>query len=175
VVGEGLLVGSQRVAVGGDELVRPAHGWRCRRYRAAMTSATDALDRLLAAADSGALEALCDALDLALLVAFGSTTDPDRLHEPRDLDVAVRFRPDARADRVDVINALIDLTGYTEVDVIDLAAAGPVLRARALGPPCEPLYEDHPGGYATAQMAALTEAMETAWLRRLDLELLAER
>jgi uncharacterized protein YutE (UPF0331/DUF86 family) len=47
------------------------------------------------------------------------------------------------------------------VDVVDLAAAGPVLRARALGPPCEPLYEADPGGYATAQMAALTEAMET--------------
>jgi predicted nucleotidyltransferase len=139
-----------------------------------MTTATDALDRLRAAAVSGALDALCDELGIALVVAFGSTTAPDRLREPRDLDVAVRFRPDAN-DRVDVINALIDLTGFTEVDVVDLAAAGPVLRARALGPAGEPLYEATAGAYATAQMAALTEAMETAWLRRLDLELLAER
>ncbi len=61
------------------------------------------------------------------------------------------------------------------MDVVDLAAAGPVLRARALGPTGEPLYESTSGLYATAQMAALTEAMEIAWLRRLDLELLAER
>jgi predicted nucleotidyltransferase len=140
-----------------------------------MNSATDALDRLRAAAASGALDALCDALHIALVVAFGSTTANDRLHDPRDLDVAVRFRPDAETTRVDVINALIDLTGYTEVDVVDLAAAGPVLRARALGPAGEPLYEATSGSYAIAQMAALTEAMETSWLRRLDLELLAER
>jgi predicted nucleotidyltransferase len=97
-----------------------------------MTSATDALDRLRAAAASGALDALCDALRIALVVAFGSTTATDRLHDPRDLDldVAVRFRRGAETTRVDVTDALIDLTGFTEMDVVDLAAAGPVLRAR---------------------------------------------
>jgi hypothetical protein len=56
-----------------------------------------------------------------------------------------------------------------------LRGAGPVLRARALGPDSAPLFEAVPGLFATAQMAALTEAMETAPRRRRDLELLAER
>jgi hypothetical protein len=38
---------------------------------------------------------------------------------------------------------------------------------------CEPLFEAEPGLFATRQMAALTERMDTAWLRRLDLELMA--
>lgn len=140
-----------------------------------MTTAMDALERLREAAGSGELDRLCDELGVDLLVAFGSTTRTDRRAEPHDLDVAVRLRLGAPSDRVDVINALIDLTHFTEVDVVDLAVAGPVLRARALGPEGEPLFEADPGGFALAQMAALTEAMETAHLRRLDLDLLAQR
>lgn len=88
---------------------------------------------------------------------------------------AVRLRDDPAADLIDVINALIDLTGTTDVDVMDLTAAGAVARARALGPGSEALYEAEAGAVALAQMAALTYAMETAPMRRRDLELLADR
>jgi hypothetical protein len=47
-----------------------------------------------------------------------------------------------------------------------------VARAAALGV-CERLYEDEPGLLANRQMAAVAERMDTAWLRRLDLELMA--
>ena len=110
-----------------------------------------------------------------MLVVFGSAVDPDRTRAPGDLDIAVRLRDGAAGDLVDVVNALIDLTSTSEVDVLDLAAAGVVARARALGPPSEPLYEATPGDVARAQMAALTYAMETAPLRRRDLEPLADR
>lgn len=36
-----------------------------------------------------------------------------------------------------------------------------------------PLFEDRPGLFACLQMAAITERMDTAWLRRLSLERLA--
>lgn len=50
--------------------------------------------------------------------------------------------------------------------------AEPLLRARAftgVG-----LYEHERGAWAIEQMAALAEARDTAWLRRLDLQALAE-
>jgi hypothetical protein len=108
-----------------------------------------------------------------LLTVFGSAVDERRLRPPRDLDVAVRLSPEA--DIVAVVNGLVDLAGSADIDVMDLDRANVVGRARALGPGCVPLYEAEPGGFARSQMAALTEAMETAHLRRLDLELLAER
>lgn len=58
------------------------------------------------------------------------------------------------------------------LDVLVLDRAGPVARERALVG-CVPLYEDRPGAYATAQMAAMTERMDTDWLRALQLDWLA--
>ncbi len=135
----------------------------------------EGLDRLREAAASGALDRVCEQLGISMLIVFGSATTPDPAFAPRDLDVAVGLHDTAATDVIDVINALIDLTGTTDVDVMDLAAAGVVARARALGPGSEPLYEAEPGAVALAQMAALTQAMETAAMRRRDLELLAER
>lgn len=37
----------------------------------------------------------------------------------------------------------------------------------------EPLVEQTAGSFARAQLAAIMERMDTAWLRRLDLELMA--
>jgi predicted nucleotidyltransferase len=138
-----------------------------------MGTPREGLDRLRDAAASGALERVCERLGITMLVVFGSATTPDRV--PRDLDVAVRLRDGAPADVVDVTNALIDLTGTTDIDVMDLGSAGVVARARALGGGSEPLYEAESGAVALAQMGALAYAMETAPMRRRDLELLAER
>ena len=54
-----------------------------------------------------------------------------------------------------------------------LNRAGPVARERALVGGI-PLYEGVSGAFATAQMAAVLERMDTDHLRRLDLELMAQ-
>ncbi len=129
---------------------------------------------LRGAADDGRLDALCDQLALDLVVVFGSAADPN-VSSPMDLDIAVRFSPDADADVVATTIAVSELLGYDGIDVLDLRSADVVARSRALGPPCIPLYERAPGIFALAQMASLAEAMETAAMRRRDLELMARR
>jgi len=139
-----------------------------------MSSPRDALAVLEDASADGRLDVLCDRVGLDLVVVFGSTADP-RVAAPRDLDIAVRFSPSVEADPVAATNELIELTGDDTVDVLDLRRADVVARSRALGPPCIPLYERDAGMFALSQMAALTEAMDTAHMRRRDLELLARR
>ena len=39
---------------------------------------------------------------------------------------------------------------------------------------CEPLYERTRSPFAFKQIAAIKERMETAWLRKLDIELMAQ-
>lgn len=56
---------------------------------------------------------------------------------------------------------------------MDLGRAGPVARSRALAPGSEVLHEARKGIFAEAQIAAITEEMETRPMRRRDLELLA--
>jgi predicted nucleotidyltransferase len=131
-----------------------------------------ALDRLVAAADRGEIDALGSKYDLNLLGVFGSAArrrrDP-RLPMPRDLDIAVSF-----AGPPHIVELLDDLVRITEYDKIDLAVidhANPVLRAEALtgiG-----LFERSRGGWAVSQMAALAERRDTAHLRHLDLQALA--
>lgn len=136
--------------------------------------ARQALATLREAAQDGRLDGLCDRLGLDLVSVFGSTVR-SATSEPGDLDIAVRFRAGAARDPLRAVEELIRLLRYDNVDVLDLAGAGVVARARALGADSEPLYERDPGGYALAQIAALTVEMETEHLRRLDLRLLSER
>lgn len=138
-----------------------------------MGTVREGLDRLQEAAATGALRRLCEEHAILLVVVFGSAMD-QAAESPADLDIAVVPGPSA-SDLMTVTNAFIDMTRCSAVDVMDLSRAGVVARARALGPDCLPLYEAERGRFALAQMAALTEEMETAYLRRLDLELLAER
>ncbi|MBS3940767.1 MAG: hypothetical protein KG028_07385, partial [Actinobacteria bacterium] len=119
-----------------------------------MGTPSEGLQRLRDAAASGVLDDVCQGLGISILVVFGSTVSPEPGGEPGDLDVAVRLHADAHSDLVDVVNALIDLTGTSNVDVLDLARAGVVARARALGPASVPLYEAESGAVALAQMAA---------------------
>jgi len=99
---------------------------------------------------------------------FGSTAQG--AEDPRDLDVAVRLEDDARL--LDVLEALVALTGVERLDVLDLNRAGVVARERALVGSIA-LYEREPGMFERAAVAAMVERMDTDWLRRLDLELMA--
>lgn len=75
-------------------------------------------------------------------------------------------------DVLGLLDALAALTGVDSVDLAHLNRAGPLLRERALVG-CVPLFESVEGAYASAQMAAIAERVETDVLRRLNLDLLA--
>jgi predicted nucleotidyltransferase len=129
--------------------------------------------RLLAAADDGRLDALCERLGVRLLGVFGSAARAHRgltpeERPPRDLDVAVSFAGPPRL--LDLIDALTEMTDCDTVDVAVIDGATPVLRAEALVG--IPLFEATRGDYAVTQMAALAERRDTAHLRRLDLDAL---
>lgn len=137
------------------------------------TTPYDALRRLRELAASGQIAALCERHNVTLLVVHGSVLDAQPLRPARDLDLAFQVRRGVEYDTVALANDLIDAAGFEGLDIMDLLRANPVARARALGPGGLVLYEAESGLFARAQMAALTTAMETRRLRRLDLELLA--
>ncbi len=140
-----------------------------RRVQSAAMGPRDALARLRQMAESGELDELCERHGLELMVAFGSATRGD-VAQPDDLDVAVRFAGDG--DLVALTSDLIRQLHYDAVDVMDLGRAGIVARAEALAV-CVPLYERRRGMFAAAQMAAVGQRLDTQWLRRLSLELMA--
>jgi len=127
------------------------------------------LGALRAATESGRLAAVCRRHAIRLLVVFGGVLDDSR--SPRDLDLAIAFEPGHTPDLLALIDDLVGLSGVEVIDLLDLGRAGPVARERALVATL-PLYESAPGAFANAQMAGMTERMETDLLRRLDLELL---
>lgn len=120
-------------------------------------------------AESGGLDELCERLGVAVLTAFGSTVQGAEF--PHDLDVAVLHEVGRRVDYLPLIDGLQRAAG-TDIDLVVLDAAGPVLRERALVG-AEPLYESEDGGWAAAATTAALERMDTAWMRRLDRDLLA--
>jgi predicted nucleotidyltransferase len=140
-----------------------------------MSQPRQALDILLVAAEDGRLEELCGNFGVDLVSVFGSVLDHSKA-DPSDLDVAIRFDPSTTAtDLLGLVSALVELVGTETLDVLVLNGASVVARSRALGPGARGLFEKRPGLYALAQMAAMAEEMETAPMRRRDLELLAER
>ncbi len=90
---------------------------------------------------------------------------------PRDLDIAVLLRPGGRPDYLPVIADLQSAAG-TDIDLVILNGAGPVLREEALVGAVL-LHEFEPATWIRAATAAALLRMDTAWMRRLDLEPLA--
>ncbi|MGH3934901.1 MAG: nucleotidyltransferase family protein [Pseudonocardiaceae bacterium] len=135
-----------------------------------MATPCEGLERLRAAAESGELRALCRRGHVSLLTVFGSAGrgDPD----PRDLDIGVLTEHGADFDLFGFVTDVIELVGLEQVDVAHLNAAGPLLRERALVG-SSILYESEPGIWARESTAAVMQRMDTEWLRRLSLELLA--
>jgi hypothetical protein len=71
-----------------------------------------------------------------------------------------------------LLDELSSIAGTSRLDLMDLRVAGPVARERALLRPVR-LFEANQGTLTRMQMAAITERMDTEWLRRLDLMLMA--
>ena len=130
----------------------------------------EVVTRLRAALADGRLTALCERHEVEVLTLHGSVArgEPD----PRDVDLAVAFRTD-RPDLVGLVVSLVDLLGTDDVDVMDLARAGVIARARGLAHGAEPLYEATAGAFARLQMAAMALEMDFAPLRQAQLRLLA--
>lgn len=135
-----------------------------------MSEPREALATLRDLADRGELDHFCEERGIRLLVAFGSVADRQRA-EPGDLDLAVLIEDGVPL--VAVVNAFTSLLGTDAVDVVDVRRADPVLRHRALVGAVVPLYECERGLFAEEQIAAMLTYMDTAWLRRLDLETMA--
>lgn len=129
----------------------------------------DALRRLQAAAADGRLGDVCERFGVLVLGAQGSAVEGGR--PARDLDLAARTRSGPLDDWLDLAEALAELCGGAEVDLMDLERASPVARTQGLSG--IPLYEDRAGRFATEAIAALSERLDTAWLRRLERQLLA--
>jgi predicted nucleotidyltransferase len=131
----------------------------------------EGLARLRAAADTGELDALCRRHRIRVLTVFGSAARDDPA--ARDLDIGVLLE---RGAAIDYLGLIDDLQRITEanIDVVHLNPAGPVLRERALVGSVV-LDESEPGAWATASTAAMQDRMDTDWLRRMDLDLLADR
>jgi predicted nucleotidyltransferase len=133
-----------------------------------VTTAIEAVQRLADAAADGLLDDLCGRLRVRLLALFGSAARGAPT-ATSDLDIAVEWITDG--DAVELLDALTTITRFDRIDLAVLNGANPTLRARALSG--LGLYENEPGGFAVAQMAALAEWRDTAWLRRLDLQRMA--
>ncbi len=136
----------------------------------AVVTPSEGLERLRSAAGSGELSVLCQRWRVTVLTVFGSVGrgEPD----PRDLDIAVLTEHGADFDLFGFVTEVIGLVGLEQVDVAHLNAAGPLLRERALVGSII-LYEREPGTWARASTAAVMQRLDTEWLRRLSLELLA--
>lgn len=134
------------------------------------TTPARALSRLEQAAADGRLDALAQLYRITVLTVFGSAAR----HQPsaRDLDVAVAFGPGAK-DVIALVDELSVLTGSDQVDLLDLDLAGPVAREHALVGAVA-LYESEHGLVARMRGQAIVQRMDTDWLRRLDLDLLAQ-
>lgn len=132
-------------------------------------SPSAALDRLRQAAADGVLDGIYERHGVRLLGAFGSAVGRDRHERAADLDVAVSFCGEPAV--VGLLDELVQLTGCDVIDLVVIDGVPPLLRAEALTG--VPLFETERGGFATAQMAALAERRDTAWLRQLDLDALA--
>lgn len=115
---------------------------------------------------------MCTRLGLELLVAFGSAVRDKPSPQAQDLDLAFAGVRGTSVDVLQLVGALVGVTGFVRIDLLDLSRADPVARAEALLNGV-PLFEAGRDSFAQRQMAAFSERLDTAWLRRLELEVLA--
>lgn len=130
------------------------------------------MTRLVEAAESGELDGVCRRFGVRVLTVFGSAGRGEPA--PRDLDVGVAFDDGAApADALGLATALYRVTGV-EVDLAVVDGASPLFRDRALMH-AVPVWESRPYEWVTIAVEAHMTALDTAWLRQLELERLAGR
>lgn len=135
-----------------------------------MATPARGLQQLRDLAADGSLDRVCERHRVRVLTVFGSAARDEPT--ARDLDVGVVFDGPQGIDHYSaLLDELMRLTG-AEVDLVRLDGAGPVLRERALVGAVG-LFEHEPGDLDRALAAAVAERMDTDWMRRLDLALLA--
>jgi predicted nucleotidyltransferase len=127
-----------------------------------MTDVRGALQRLQDAATDGVISEICQEFAVDLLVVFGSAVRGVR--QPRDLDLAARFRPYNPGQVLIFWDRLAAIADSDALDLVVLNTGGPVIKERALLRPVV-LFESRPGIWANAQIAAMMERMETARFR----------
>lgn len=134
-----------------------------------MAPVEETLKRLLEDRDSQHLEELCRQREVDLLVLFGSARRNPQTSG--DVDVAYSFRHGVQGDDLAVINALGERYGDA-LDIMALDRAGSLARYQALGGG-EVLVELTEGKFASQQMAAFGEFVDTQRFRDRVLESLA--
>ena len=128
-----------------------------------MTDARVALNSLRARNDDVAK--ICRNRGVVLMTAFGSAVEPTG--NPHDLDLAVLFdRALPEPDVLGLLDDLIRVSEFQDVDLMVLNNAGPVARERALVGSVR-LFDAAPGILTREQLAAILERMDTQWLRDL--------
>ncbi|MBA3251807.1 MAG: nucleotidyltransferase domain-containing protein [Geodermatophilaceae bacterium] len=127
------------------------------------------LRRLQALAETGGLDDLCERHGITVLTVFGSTAHG--AEHPRDLDIGVLLESGRKPDYLPLIGDLQNAAD-SDIDLVVLNRGGPVIRERALVGSIA-LYESRPGAWIQAATVAAVERMDTAWMRRLNLDLLA--
>lgn len=134
----------------------------------------EAVRRLRAAAEDGSLARVARRHGVAVVAGFGSAVTGDATRGPaRDLDVAVGFRARPPDGGLTLVADLVGLAGSSRVDVAFLDDADVVLVEEALATG-EIWFEDEAGEAAGRHLRASLIRMDTDWLRRLDLALMAE-
>jgi predicted nucleotidyltransferase len=132
---------------------------------------TEAVHQLEAYSGGGELADVCRRHRVELLVVFGSAAQG--ADDPRDLDLALLFLPGVSRDVLTLLDDLYALLGVEDIDVMVLNDAHVVARERALVHGT-PVYQSRSGIFATQQIAAIMERLDTDHLRRLELELMAQ-
>lgn len=128
--------------------------------------------RLVAASEAGEasdLDEVCRRNGVRILTVFGSTGRGEP--SPRDLDVGVAFESGTEPDLLGLASDLYGITGV-EVDLGVVDGASPLFRDRALMH-AVPVWESRPCEWINTAVEAHLTALDTAWLRQLELERLA--
>lgn len=117
-----------------------------------------------------ALFPLASSERLRLVVLFGSAAR--NAGDARDLDLGIDAgRP---CDAVGLTNRLSTLLGRSDVDVVDLRRADPVL-LRAVAEDGIPLYEAEPGAFGRFHSLAFRRFFDTSKLREMEHREIHER
>lgn len=130
-------------------------------------SAIAGAEMLQTAMADGRLDELCQHHDVGVLVLFGSAAAD--IPTPGDLDLA--YLPGEATDALALLDDLIVLTAEDRIDLVNLATADPSISHRAMAG--RPLYEREPGRVARPRDVATRRYLDTAWIRRVQAEVLA--